>query len=81
MAMVVTDEMRKVITAVALAGDRLVLIDNVVNVFGGASLDAAFVLPIAASGPREIRCGCVARAQKPGSQRRRGFRRLAAHEL
>lgn len=34
------DEMRKRITAVALAGDTLMLIDNVDVPFGGASLDA-----------------------------------------
>ncbi len=35
------DEMRKTITAVALAGDPLVLLDNVATAFGTASLDAA----------------------------------------
>jgi hypothetical protein len=34
-------EMRKRITSVALAGDRFVLLDNIVGLFGGASLDAA----------------------------------------
>lgn len=35
------DEMRKRLTAIALAGDRLMLIDNVASTFGGPSLDAA----------------------------------------
>jgi hypothetical protein len=35
------EEMRKRITAVALAGDRLMLIDNVATAFGGPALDAA----------------------------------------
>jgi hypothetical protein len=35
------DEMRKRITSVALAGDRFVLLDNIVGLFGGAALDAA----------------------------------------
>lgn len=35
------EEMRKRITALALAGDPMVLIDNVVSSFGWASLDAA----------------------------------------
>src|SRR5262249_43271502 len=35
------EELHKVITAVALAGDRLMLIDNVAAPLGGASLDAA----------------------------------------
>jgi hypothetical protein len=35
------EEMAKMITAIALAGDPLVLIDNIVQAFGWASLDAA----------------------------------------
>ena len=35
------EEMRKRITATALAGDRLMLIDNIAMTFGGGSLDAA----------------------------------------
>ena len=35
------DEMRKRITSIAIAGDALVLIDNVNTALGGASLDAA----------------------------------------
>jgi hypothetical protein len=35
------DELRKRITSLALAGDRLVLFDNVADRFGGAVLDAA----------------------------------------
>jgi hypothetical protein len=35
------EEMRKRITAVALAGDRLMLLDNVTSNLGGAALDAA----------------------------------------
>lgn len=34
-------EMRKRITSVVMAGDRLILIDNVIGALGGASLDAA----------------------------------------
>lgn len=36
-----TDEMRKRITAIALAGDQMVLLDNLVGTFGNAALDAA----------------------------------------
>ena len=35
------DEMRKRITAIAIAGDPMILIDNVAGVLGGPSLDAA----------------------------------------
>lgn len=35
------EEMRKRITAVALAGDRLMMIDNIATTFGGSSLDGA----------------------------------------
>src|SRR5262249_49127335 len=35
------EEMRKRIPSVALAGDRLILIDNVATTFGGAALDSA----------------------------------------
>ena len=35
------EEMRKVITAVALAGDRLMLLDNIACSFGGSALDGA----------------------------------------
>lgn len=35
------EEMRKTITAIALAGDPLVLLDNVATTFGGSALDAA----------------------------------------
>jgi hypothetical protein len=35
------EEMRKRITATALAGDRLMLIDNIATTFGGSSLDSA----------------------------------------
>jgi hypothetical protein len=35
------EEMRKRITATALAGDRLVAIDNIATTFGGSSLDSA----------------------------------------
>jgi hypothetical protein len=34
------EEMRKRITSIALAGDRLMLIDNVASTFGGSALDA-----------------------------------------
>ncbi len=39
------DEMRKRITATALAGDRLMLIDNIAGTFGGSSLDSALTAP------------------------------------
>lgn len=35
------DEMRKRITATALAGDRLMLIDNIATTFGGSAIDTA----------------------------------------
>lgn len=35
------EEMRKRITSIALAGDRMVLIDNIASTFGGSSLDSA----------------------------------------
>lgn len=35
------DEMRKRITSVALAGDRLMLLDNIAGTFGGSALDGA----------------------------------------
>src|SRR5262249_3821214 len=35
------EELRKRITSVALAGDRLMLFDNIASTFGGPSLDAA----------------------------------------
>lgn len=35
------DEMRKRITSIALAGDRLMLLDNIASTFGGAALDSA----------------------------------------
>ena len=36
------DEMRKSITSFALAGERMVLFDNLFGLFGGAALDVAF---------------------------------------
>jgi hypothetical protein len=39
------DELRKKLTTIALAGDRVVLIDNIVGLFGGASLEAALTSP------------------------------------
>lgn len=35
------EEMRKRITSIALAGDRLMLLDNIATTFGGSALDAA----------------------------------------
>jgi hypothetical protein len=35
------DEMRKRISSIALAGDRLMLLDNIATTFGGSSLDSA----------------------------------------
>ncbi len=40
------DEMRKRITSIALAGDRLTLIDNIDEPLGGASLDAALTATV-----------------------------------
>jgi hypothetical protein len=39
------EEMRKRITATALAGDRLMLIDNIATTFGGSALDSALTAP------------------------------------
>ncbi len=39
------EEMRKRITATALAGDRLMLIDNVATTFGGSAMDSALTAP------------------------------------
>src|SRR5262249_12519458 len=39
------EEMRKRMTSIALAGDRLVLIDNIATTFGGSALDAAITAP------------------------------------
>jgi hypothetical protein len=40
------EEMRKRITAVALGGDRLMLIDNIATTFGGSALDSAITAPM-----------------------------------
>ena len=40
------DEMRKRITAIALGGDQMVLIDNIAGELGGASLDAALTATV-----------------------------------
>jgi hypothetical protein len=39
------EEMRKRITATALAGDRLMLIDNIATTFGGGAIDSALTAP------------------------------------
>jgi hypothetical protein len=39
------DEMRKRVTSIALAGDRLVLLDNIVGAFGNATLDRLLTAP------------------------------------
>jgi hypothetical protein len=39
-------ELRKAITSIAMAGDRLVLLDNVASAFGGSALDAALTATV-----------------------------------